>query len=762
MAKNLKVAELPIHDSVKEILQEHGILELFPPQEDCLNAGVLDGNNIVLASPTASGKTLIAELCALKHVLDNNGKVIYLSPLRALASEKFEEFKKYTSIKKVDGTKISVGISTGDFDSAANWLERYDIIVTTNEKADSLLRHRAKWMDNISAVIADEVHLLNEAERGPTLEIVIARLLQVNPSIQILALSATINNVDEIAGWLNAKYIVTSWRPIDLKEGVILQDEIQYKDGGSRKIGQDTRLTIINLVLDTIRNGGQALIFSSTRKNAAAAAKNVAIHMNKVLVPKRGSKIVKQSLEEQTRATLEKEAKKILEAGERTQLSEELANLVRSATAYHHAGLTGAHRKIIEDAFKERKIKVLTATPTLAWGVNLPARTVIIQDYRRFEAGLGNYPISVLDYKQMAGRAGRPKYDKFGESVLIAKTADEADYLMEGYVLAKPERIWSRLAVEKIIRGHVLATIASDFAHTEKGIYEFFGKTFYAYQYDVKAIKSVINKILRFLHDEEMIYVLGDDILATKFGKRISELYIDPLSGVIIRDALQSNPPILTEFSLFHLISHTPDMGPIMRPYQREIDKLTITAEDHKQELFIDPPDQWSDNIGYVEFLGEVKTALVLNNWIEELPEDKLFERFNVQPGDLYRTIENAQWLLHAIEELSPVVAKNKDITTLSTELIQRVSKGIKKELLPIVALEGVGRVRGRIIFNAGFRTIDDLKHASIEEITSLPSVGPRLAKKIKEQVGGFVKKDTWERLGKIPEENTQKELFDF
>ena len=159
----------------------------------------------MLLHSTASGKTLIAELCALKHVLDNNGKVIYLSPLRALASEKFEEFKKYTSLRKVDGRKISVGISTGDFDSAYNWLERYDIIVTTNEKADSLLRHRAKWMDNISAVIADEVHLLNEAERGPTLEIVIARLLQVNPSIQILALSATINNVDEIAGWLNAK-----------------------------------------------------------------------------------------------------------------------------------------------------------------------------------------------------------------------------------------------------------------------------------------------------------------------------------------------------------------------------------------------------------------------------------------------------------------------------------------------------------------------------------------------------------------------------
>ena len=349
-------------------------------------------------------------------------------------------------------------------------------------------------MDSISLVIADEIHLLNEAERGPTLEIVLARLLQVNPNIQILALSATINNVDEIAGWLNAKYIVTEWRPINLKEGIMLKDEIQYKDGESRKIEAETHSSVINLVLNTLRAGGQALIFASTRKNAVSAAKTVASHMDKVLVPKSGSKLVKHSVEQQTRGVLDKEAKKILDAGERTGLSEELADLVRCAVAYHHAGLSGAHRKVIEDAFKERKIKVLTATPTLAWGVNLPARTVIIQDYRRFEAGLGDYPISVLDYKQMAGRAGRPKYDKFGESVLIAKTADEQDYLMESYVLAKPERIWSRLAVEKIIRAHVLSTIASDFAHTEQGIYEFFGKTFYAYQYDVKAIKNVINK----------------------------------------------------------------------------------------------------------------------------------------------------------------------------------------------------------------------------------------------------------------------------
>ena len=757
----MRITELPIPSPVKEVLKGLGIEKLFPPQEDCIRAGALEGRNIVLASPTASGKTLIAELCSLKHILERGGKVIYLSPLRALASEKFEEFQKYTAIRKVNGRKISVGISTGDFDSADNWLERYDIIVTTNEKADSLLRHRAKWMDSISLVVADEIHLLNEAQRGPTLEIVLARLLQVNPHIQILALSATINNVDEIAGWLNAKYITTEWRPINLKEGIMLKEEIQYRSGEARKIEPETHVPLINLILNTLQNGGQALIFSSTRKSAVSAAKTIASHMDKVLVPKSGSKLVKKAREEQTKGVLRKEAKKILNAGEHTQMREELADLVLCGTAYHHAGLPNAHRKIIEDAFKEHKIKVLTATPTLAWGVNLPARTVIIQDYRRFEAGLGNYPISVLDYKQMAGRAGRPKYDKFGESVLIAKTADEADYLMESYVLAKPERIWSRLAVEKIIRTHVLATIASDFAHTEHGIYEFFGKTFYAYQYDVKAIQNVIAKILRFLHDEEMIVVAGDSILATKFGKRISELYIDPLSGVIIRDALQGNIPFLTELSLLHLVAHTPDMGPILRPYQREMDNLAIYTEDHKKELLIEIPDQWSDHIGYAEFLGEVKTAMVLNNWIEELPEEKIIERFNAQPGDLYRTIETAKWLLHAINELSPVVAKNRDVSELSQELVERVSKGIKRELLPIVALEGVGRVRGRIIFNAGYQTIEDLKHAPIEDITNLPSVGPRLAKRIKEQVGGHIKKETWENLGKA-EEAEQKGLFDF
>ena len=743
----MKITELPVPESVKEVLIKNGIIELYPPQEEAVKAGALEGRNLVLASPTASGKTLVAELCALKHVLEKEGKVVYLTPLRALASEKYEEFRKYSTITKPNEKRISVGISTGDYDSSDPWLEHYDIIIATNEKMDSLLRHKAKWMDEISLVIADEVHLLNEAERGPTLEVVLARLMQTNPDIQILALSATINNVEEIGGWLKADYITTEWRPILLKEGILLHNEIQFKDGDAKKIEKETRNPAINLALNTVKTSGQALIFASTRKNAVTIAKKAAAKIEQVL-----SKPLKR--------TLEREAERILATGEKTSVSELLAELVRCGVAFHHAGLGGAHRKIIEDSFREGKIKVLTATPTLAFGVNLPARTVIIQDYRRYEPGYGYYPISVLEYKQMSGRAGRPKYDKIGEAILIAKTADEADYLMESYVLAKPERIWSRLAVERILRSHVLATIAADYAHTEYGIYDFFSKTFYAYQYDVGAIKNIIARILKYLYDEEMIDVSGENIYATRFGKRVSELYIDPVSAVVIRDALRQKPMFLTDLSLLHMIAHTPDMRPILRPYTSELDKIAVFLEEHREELLVPVPNEWEDRINYETFLGEVKTAMTLKAWIEETSEDEIIERFHVQPGDLYRTVENAKWLLYATNELAALFG-NKEVQPLTLELMERVEKGVKKELLPIVRLEGVGRVRGRILYNAGYKTIEDIKHAQIEDLMNLPLIGPKLAKKIKGQVGGFVKKGVWEKIEK-EEEWKQKALTEY
>ncbi len=734
----MNIEELSVPESAKQIVIKSGITELYPPQEEAIRAGALEGKNLVLASPTASGKTLIAELCAVKNVLEKDGKVLYLTPLRALASEKYEEFKRYTALRKGSGRKVRVGISTGDYDSSDPWLERYDIIVTTNEKADSLLRHRARWMSEISLIVADEVHLLNDAERGPTLEVVLARLMQVNPDAQLLALSATVKNAEEAAEWLNAGYVTTEWRPVVLKEGVLLQNEVQFKDGGALKIEKPTRNPAVNLAVHIVQSGGQALIFASTRRNSVSLAKKAAKGIKTIL-----SKPMKRSLK--------RIAKQVLSAGEQTRISKLLAELTQQGTAFHHAGLSGAHRKIIEDAFREGKIKVLTATPTLAFGVNLPARMVVIHDYRRYEAGYGYYPIAVLEYKQMAGRAGRPRYDKIGEALLIAKTEDERDYLMESYVLAEPERIWSKLAVERILRSHVLATIAADFAHTEQGIYDFFGKTFYAYQYDPRAIKGVITKILKFLFEEKMIEVSGENVYATRFGRRVSELYIDPVSAVMIRDALFSRAPQLTDISFLHMIARTPDMFPKLRPYSREIDDLSLFVDEHREEFMFEVPDEWIDRIDYEEFLGEAKLARVLNAWIEETTEDQTIERFRVQPGDLYRLIGAARWLLYASHELARLFG-HKDLLPRIAELMERIEKGVKAELLPLVRLEGIGRVRSRVLYNSGLKTVEDMKKVPLEKLTSLPLIGPKLAKKIKEQIGGFVKSREWEKLEKEKE----------
>ena len=361
----------------------------------------------------------------------------------------------------------------------------------------------------------------------------------------------------------------------------------------------------------------------------------------------------------------------------------------------------------------------------------------------------------------MAGRAGRPRYDKFGDSILIAKTEDEREYLMESYILAETERIWSKLAVERILRSHVLATVASDFAHTEQGIYDFFGRTFYAHQYDPRAIKGVIQKSLGFLFTEKMIEAVGDKVYATKFGQRVSELYIDPLTGVTIRDALANRAQRLTDVSFLQMIARTPDMVPKLRPYSSEMDNLQFFIEDHQDEFMFDLPDQWMDRIAFEEFLGEAKLALVMKSWMDETSEDEMIEKYKVQPGDLYRLVSTAKWLIHASHELASLF-KHKDLLPHLAKLTVRIEKGIKPELLPLAALDGIGRARARILFDSGFRSVDDLKRAPLPKLTGLPLIGPKIAQKIKEQVGGIVKEQEWQSLKKKKETEKQQAITDF
>ncbi len=741
----MKISNLPIDKQVIELLAKEDLDELYPPQQHAIEAGVLDGKNLVLASPTASGKTLVAELCILQHVLEHRGKAIYLAPLRALASEKFKEFQRYSAIKKPNGDHVRAGISTGDYDSSDPWLGRYDIILCTNEKADSLLRHKAPWMSELTLVVADEVHLLTEQERGPTLEVVLTRLTEINPNIQVLALSATVRNAEEVGSWLKAGSVTTDWRPVPLREGIYHDTQVQFRDGASRAIVSGTKTPSLDIALDVLSTGGQALIFTETRRSA-------------VEMGRKASVAVKSRLSKPEERALSTIAERILSTGEKTRLSEALAMQVTGGAGFHHAGLAGIHRGIVEDAFREGRIKVLAATPTLAAGVNLPARAVVISSYERYEAGYGRYPISVLEYKQFCGRAGRPKYDKFGEALLIARNPDEAEWLMENYVLAQPEKLWSKLAAERVLRPHVLSTIAAGYAHSEEGLYNFFARTFYAHQYGPRLIKTKIGDILRFLFKEEMVLMEGKNLSATRFGKRVSELYIDPMSAVILRDGLYNRAKKMTDLSIMHLISKTPDLAPRPRPRGGEVDKLGLLAEQRSDEFTYPIPTQFEDPVAYEEFLGELKAAQVLSDWIDERTEDQILETRKVEPGDLLRLVQGSEWLILATQELGRLFG-HKDLLAPLEMLKVRLAKGVRPELVKLTTLEGVGRVRARMLYDAGLKSIDDIKERSLEQLMSIRTIGPSLAKKIKEQAGGFIKADEWEKAKKAKPSDVEQQV---
>ena len=1605
----MKIRDLPIDKQVIDQLAKEGLDELYPPQQHAIEAGVLNGKNLVLASPTASGKTLVAELCILRHILEHRGKTIYLAPLRALASEKFKEFQRYSSIKKPNGDYVRAGISTGDYDSSDPWLGRYDIILCTNEKADSLLRHKAPWMSELTLVVADEVHLLTEQNRGPTLEVVLTRLTEINPNIQVLALSATVRNAEEVGSWLKAGSVTTDWRPVPLREGIYHDNQVQFRDGASRAIVTGTKTPSLDIALDVLSTGGQALIFTETRRSA-------------VEMGRKASVAVKSRLSKPEERALSTLAERILSTGEKTRLSEALAMQVAAGAGFHHAGLAGIHRGIVEDAFREGRIKVLAATPTLClpageeifgnpgpiaieklssynkvlthgnvfenviaptfrwydgplvkvtpwsqlpmrmtpehnvlrvirtrhssrtlstsrhwwtysrpqwiaakslrigdlvlfprineeldlryldlseqgpssnqfgtvgkhwsrlkiarleltpqtlevlglylaegytgrqgqvmfalntketdltsvitdwligiglrprvvdgerrrrvvracsrqlaetlralcgqgaiekriphqlmylpnnqlahvvrgmWrgdgnitesgartarystvsrglakqlfavlvklgymasikmskragissehgltithkhdlytvslsgkqltrflgdvlgvksekfsgnrefdrgyldsnfyympirtieqepyqgtvhnlevnghssyvgsfvvhnsaGVNLPARAVVISSFERYEAGYGRYPISVLEYKQFClpsevpitlenglsipigrivkdrvgdkvlsvsnphgvigkpitgyferetdelvevgtaigrtltatpehpvlakgadgapawvpiqsirtgdylgyardiptserqvywvdflpqkvtyvigpigffnkksiplkykvvarqlgvslktfksytsarrnpplsvvlslggllglnkrelvsqirlvkskwgkpvripeaidesfmwlvgiiasdghvkksrnirgdyyhirvfnknrgiiekarlvlqrlgchpritsrqdqqftvevgsnllglmisqfgipfkkksldilvpdfllqfprrligaflagvfdgdgsysetkhprginamvraiviatgsnkfawgvhelllrlgivsavikddrvqhvmlnnrlttfpnpvyrvtirkisdiqkfsdlaksvkrvpkidyskyhdsdiyrsrenaqpyswvrvnsivrkkllsprkvynlsvnetetylasnfivhncGRAGRPKYDKFGEALLIARNPDEAEWLMENYVLAQPEKLWSKLAAERVLRPHVLSTIAAGYAHSEEGLYSFFARTFYAHQYGPRLIKTKIGDILRFLFKEKMVLIEGKDLSATKFGKRVSELYIDPMSAVILRDGLYNRAKKMTDLSILHLISKTPDLAPRPRLRGGEVDKLGLLAEQRSDEFTYPIPTQFEDPVSYEEFLGELKAAQVLSDWIDERTEDQILETRKVEPGDLLRLVQGSEWLILATQELGRLFG-HKDLLAPLEMLKVRLAKGVRPELVKLTTLEGVGRVRARMLYDAGLKSIDDIKERSLEQLMSIRTIGPSLAKRIKEQAGGLIKADEWEKAKKARPSDAEQQV---
>jgi helicase len=702
----MKLEKLDLPESAIEFLKSEGLTKLYPPQADSVKAGLLKGKSVLVSAPTASGKTLIATLAMISFLSKNKGKVIYLSPLRALAAEKFLEFKKLEKI--AIGNKIKVGISTGDFENIEKKLEKNNILILTNEKMDSVIRKGAEWIDEIGLVISDEVHLIGDDSRGPTLEMVLTQLKRLQHKPQILGLSATITNSDELANWLGCKLVENQWRPVPLSEGVYDGGVVTMSDGETFEVDNTIRGTPIDLGVQCVQEGGQSLIFAETRTRSKSLAT-------------KAMDVIEQLLEKKELEELEKISKKILTGNENTDLVKTLAILIKKGVAFHHAGLNQTCRQIIETEFRKGKIKLLSSTPTLAAGVNLPARRVVISNISRYNAKVGaNRPISILEYKQLCGRAGRPQYDKYGESIVVGKGNGEE--IIEHYIKGEPEPIESKITEDKSLRTHILTVIVTNPGIKKDEILDFFLQTLGGLQSRKSSIKFAIDIALRFLSSEFLIVKKGERYAATEFGKKTSMLYIDPLTATHFRDSIENvSKKKKHTFGFLHVITNSEEFFPKFSLRNKDFEAASLMIENHTSEL-LEPISEYDCT----------RSLLAIQSWITESSETSLSDGLGIESGDMHRMVENANWLTYCLRE----IAKHVERADLLEELENlRIVYGIREELLELVKVKGIGRVRARVLFKHKIKTLDDLAKIPVKKLAEIDKIGLTLADNIKSEL---------------------------
>jgi len=494
----------------------------------------------------------------------------------------------------------------------------------------------------------------------------------------------------------------------------------------------------LTLALDTIRKQKQAIVFTPSRASAEKTAEDIS-QQTKLFLPN----LAQQSLKSVSAPT--KQCRR-------------LSNCLKKGIAFHHAGLTSNQKQLIEQEFRNGTIKIICATPTLAMGLSLPAYRVIIKSLKRYSGRWGMDWIPVLEYHQMAGRAGRPEYEKMGEAITLAASESQKHEIHEKYLCGLPEDIYSKLAVEPVLRTYLLSLIATNITNTKQDILEFFSQTFWAHQFrDMNKLQSIIDKMLLLLEEWEFIKIQGDPlqnnsgftpainfnkdqninnrtlIKATLIGQRISQLYLDPYTAHHIIENLKKSTDSkveLTPFSFLQTICNTLEISPLLRVKIKEHEHIQEKLVQRYQQLLESEPALYDSD--YDDFINSIKTSLFFEEWIDEKDEDYLMEHYGIRPGEIHTKLATADWLLYSMIELTKLLQFQPILKELN-KLRIRVKHGVKEELLPLLKLKGIGRKRARKLHQNKIKTLKELHQASTQTLSQL--LGQKLAQDIKLQL---------------------------
>lgn len=666
------------------------IKEFNPAQKAVIESGYLeDKSNYIISIPTASGKTVLGILPALKTIL-NGGKAVYAAPLLSIQNEKVKEFKAFEEH----------GIKVGKHPSNS------DLSVMVFESFDALTRFSWNVLREVDTLIIDEFHMIGEYSRGPTLESAITRAKIINPSLRIIALSATLKNIDEIEQWLDGKTVEHDYRPVPLNKEVLDAEMFNTKNKND---------VIVKIVEKAIEDNSQALSFVSTRRFTESLATYVA------------KKIDKKTTNEQ-KQKFKRVADKLLEVPKKkgslpTTTCLKLAEAAEKGVVFHHAGLFNEQKEIIEDEFRNGNILMITATPSLMYGVNLPSKYVVIRDHTRWTSN-GPASIPVFDYEQMSGRAGRPQYDDVGYSYLVAKTMDEAFDLEARYVNGEIELTNSKLIDNKdAIYKQIIAQIASSLSKNLDDLNDFFGKTLYGFQMKNNPSMSMfaqdslnweLESALEFLLQNGIIRATPEGLKTTDFGNLIAKSNYAVETAVKIKEYV-STMEKLNPAEMIYALAETPDLPLISFKGRKSKDPV----RDKLSECGL-----FAVDIGNPE-----ATAVSLIEWIDERNEYEIENAYNVYSASTRRSAYEASRLVKFAKNTLEVLGNYSNLKDMDY-LSARLYYGVKEDIIPlVVGVKRLGRKRARLLMKTFG---DNLSEASEKDLQKVEGIGPKLAGKVK------------------------------
>ncbi len=678
--------------SVIEAWARDGMDRLLPIQAQALETGLLSGNSMLVLGPTSCGKTFVGEMAAIFNTLVGR-PCIYLVPFKAIAEEKYRDFtRKYSQ----PGIEAQVVISTADRRQDDRRIIAHDfhIAVLTYEKLSSLLVLHPLMIKQVGTLIVDELQMVCDFGRGAELELLLTRIRQISPNIQVIGLTAAVSDVNGFDEWLGATVVTNEHRPVPLREGAVTPDgSFVYREwqeteriAGVENLpsfnGVDEEQQGANFVASLLRNENeQVLVFANTVAATQELAKQIA-----ALSP----------------CSPAIEAIKELETLELSQSVESLKSCMQGSIAFHNSELTFEERQTVEKQFRAREIRCIVSTSTLAMGVNLPASTVIIVKPTKWQRVGGEWDevaINVGEYRNMSGRAGRFGIlnDSFGRSVHVCSRAIDRDAFIGRYVDGVTEPISSVMAHQELSQ-MVLKLFASGLCATEDGAVRFLRRSYCAaihWSTDAQVAQLTIDigQVVAQLTNYELLHTNQGKIQATKLGRicASSGLSVDTFASILA--FVKCGSESIVDLALLASRGHDTgaDSGVGIRlstnEFKHRVDSflhylegLLGTFTGSTTESFINRFTSGHSNPTYEE-AKELKYQCVALSYVQGDATKSIEDHFGVRGGQIRAVGGMCSWLADTASKIAWAIG-NHGVAKEMEIIAERFLNGCTKESL--------------------------------------------------------------------------------